>query len=240
MFASVDDIKGVRDTAKLLCRAVEIKPHPTVPFLCSHPYTQNTSFPVWESGSNAPARILELTNPKDYEEWEKMVFEKVDNMSIGGVFALTDKPYRLTLLKYIKEYLTRETFSELFGEAWVMTENPNGDVNCSLAELARWFKQADKRKLMDEKEFAVWEQLPEEFVVYRGVAVGRKPMGLSWTRNIETAKWFASRFDRNGKVGYVQKATIKKKFAYAYFNGRGEDEVVVDSAKIKEFIEIIE
>lgn len=234
-----DDVMGVRQTAKVLCRAVEISPHPKFPFLCQHPFTSTVVIPVWDNENKDVPRRLDLTNFENYAEWERKLFDRIDRADVGEIFALTDKPWRLTLLKYIKEYLSTETFSELFGEAWVISENPNGDANCSLALLTKWFRNADKKFLMDEEEYKVWEELPEEFVVYRGVGVGRKPLGLSWTCNLEKAEWFAHRYDFDGKVGYVQKATINKKYAYAYFKGRGEEEVVVDSAKIKDCIQII-
>ena len=110
------------------------------------------------------------------------------------------------------------------------------DVNCSIKEMTGWFKSANKQKLMDEEEYEYWNTLPEQFEVYRGVAPGRTELGLSWTRNLETAEWFASRWNEFGdKV--ILKATIQKQQALAYFNGRDEDEIVVDVFAIKKNIE---
>ena len=44
---------------------------------------------------------------------------------------------------------------------------------------------------MQEKDYEVYKSFPDTFNIYRGVAVGRNPKGLSWTQNLETAKWFA-------------------------------------------------
>ena len=65
-----------------------------------------------------------------------------------------------------------------------------------------------------------------------GVAVGRNPQGLSWTQNLETAKWFANRFNTDTKKGYVQVGIAKKEHVLAYFNTRGEDEIVYNSKKL--------
>jgi hypothetical protein len=43
------------------------------------------------------------------------------------------------------------------------------------------------------------------------------------------AKWFANRFDNNGDV---IKATINKKHVFAYIDGRGEKEIVLDYKKL--------
>lgn len=151
-----------------------------------------------------------------------------------------NKPYRLAFLKYIFPYLTKKTFSELFGEIWVESENPNDDINVSLRELVLWFRNADKKALMGEDDYKTWENLPETMELYRGVGVGRKQYGLSWTSNKEKAKWFAHRFDTVDDIGYVQKVIVPRKDMLAYFQSRGEEEVVVDTFKIKKNIEKIQ
>lgn len=76
--------------------------------------------------------------------------------------------------------------------------------------------------------YQVYTSMPDELRIYRGVAIGREPNGLSWTSNLETAKWFAHRFDRDDKTGYIETAIAKKEDVLAYFNTRGEDELVVN------------
>jgi hypothetical protein len=95
------------------------------------------------------------------------------------------------------------------------------------------FKKCDKKYLMTDEDYQVYEQLPETFTIYRGVAVGRNPKGLSWTQNLETAKWFAHRFDQKDKKGYIQIGTAKKENVLAYFNTRNEDEIVYNSRRLQ-------
>lgn len=76
--------------------------------------------------------------------------------------------------------------------------------------------------------------------IYRGVALGREPNGLSWTANLEKAKWFAHRFDRGDKQGYVETAIAKKTDILAYFNTRNEDELVVNTRQLNKKIKKIE
>ena len=80
----------------------------------------------------------------------------------------------------------------------------------------------------DEEEYEVYKSLPDKFTVYRGVAIGRNPNGLSWTKSKSKAEWFSHRFDKNNNIGYVQSAIADKQNVLAYFNSRDEDEIVVD------------
>ena len=69
-------------------------------------------------------------------------------------------------------------------------------------ELSDMFKRADKEFLMSEKEYKKWQDLPEKLTIYRGVTEynGKNIRALSWTTNYDTAKWFAGRYDKKGKV----------------------------------------
>lgn len=95
--------------------------------------------------------------------------------------------------------------------------------------------KAGKRTLMEDTDYAIYTNLPDEFTVYRGVGVGRNPKGLSWTRSYNKAVWFANRFNRDGKTGYVQGAVIKRDKVLAYFNTRNEDEIVANSKDLSNF-----
>jgi hypothetical protein len=86
---------------------------------------------------------------------------------------------------------------------------------------------------MSDGELNVFNNLPENLTIYRGVGVGRKKMGLSWTENCDKADWFAKRFNQNGKQGYLLKAEINKKGILAYFNSRNEDELIVNTMCLK-------
>lgn len=187
--------------------------------------------PIFESGIVFLKEygVIDITENKENLNIARIQVEERINKqgNIFGVYILIRKSYRLTFLKYIKEYLSTGDFSSLLADAWVSSENPNQDVNVSVGMAAHWFRQADKKILMDADDYKIYNELPEEFLLYRGVSIGRNPKGLSWTRNIETAKWFAHRFDTDKKQGYIQMATAYKKDVLAYFNSRGEDEIVI-------------
>jgi len=192
-----------------------------------HPFLASCIIPLKSGFVNA------LDDPKALEEYQKAVSDQIDKSDLTGIFMLMRKPYHLAFLKYCYQYLSEKDLAEYFAYAWVNSENPNQDVNCPISYLIRMFKKCDKKLLMTEEDYAIYESLPETFTIYRGVAVGRNPKGLSWTQNLETAKWFAHRFDRNEKQGYIQTGIAEKKHVLAYFNTRNEDEIVYNTPKLK-------
>lgn len=204
------------------------------------------SHPVFESGITMSRNgdMLNIYESKDdLQRAIKELFDISSNFKkVEDFFALIRKPYKLTFLMYCRDYLTNEDFSSLLGDIWVTVENGNQDVNVSVGTISRWFSSADKNFLMDEGERAYIESLPEEFEIYRGVGEGRNPKGLSWTRDLNLAKWFANRWNKNG---YVIKGKAKKRDVLAYFGNRagssdiGETEIVIQYSKVmdKEKIE---
>lgn len=174
-----------------------------------------------------------LDDEEALKRYRKCIEEEIDNSNLYRVYILIRKPYRLSFLKYCEPYLSEKDLAELFADAWVSSENPNQDANCPISYLVKMFKKCNKQYLMQEKDYKVYQSLPDTFTIYRGVAVNRNPKGLSWTQNLETAKWFAHRFDTNEKKGYIQTAIAKKENVLAYFNTRNEDEIVYNSKKLE-------
>lgn len=223
-------LNKIKETAKLFLRLPIQLDENLHPLLCIH-------HPFLSSGVTCiDGELVDLISaPEKFEEYCKGIEKVIDdeNTDLYHVYALLRAPYRLTFLKYCEPFLSSEDLAKLFADAWVSTENPNQDVNCSIRYLIKMFKRCDKKHLMTEEDYKVYEQLPETFTIYRGVAVDRNPKGISFTQNLSTAKWFAHRFDREDKKGYIQVATANKKNVLAYFNTRDEDEIVYDNTKLQ-------
>ena len=202
------------------------------PLVVQHPIFES-AFYTFFNGRNA--ETVNLLEDKESLYRVQQIYRRriLDANSATDVYVIIRKSYRLVFLKYTAPYLSKHDFSELLADAWVSSENPNDDVNVSIPTLIRWFKSTDKKALMVSDDYRIYQALPDSFLIYRGVAVGRNPKGLSWTRNLHTAEWFAKRFDDKQNKGYIQAATVNKKDVFAYFNTRGEDEIVADSSKLK-------
>lgn len=200
------------------------------PIIIQHPFFSSFAVMLRENGEMV--NITEEDGLEKARNSYKLSIRKVN--SVIDINHMVNKPYRLTFLKFSKEYLSKEDFSLLLRWNWIETENPNQDTNVSVATAAKWFREADKNILMKPEELQYYENLPETVRIYRGVSVGRNPKGLSWTDDLETARWFAHRFDMDGKSGYIQTACVPRSEILAYFSL--EKELV---ARIRQF-EILE
>lgn len=227
------DLTKIKNNVSLPFLYLDIEPT-NIPCCVFHPYLE-TSAVAMALDKNKPMDSHNmyiadiLTDKEAYVQWREMMAEKIQNATtLRELYIMVRKSYRLTFLKYAKKFMSLKDFSHYLADAWVSSENPSQDVNCSLSLLISWFQQADKKVLMETEDYQVYVSLPDELRIYRGVTLGREPHGLSWTANLETAKWFAHRFDRDDKTGYIETAIVKKEDVLAYFNTRGEDELVVN------------
>ena len=235
-FKKETDLEAVKAVA-LTFLHLPIEETEVSPILVQHPFYEN-GFMLLPNTGKLPAesvpKLLDLLHsPEDVKKANDIVLERINKAhSAFSVMLLLRPAYRLTFIKYAKDHMSREDFSTMLADAWTQTENPNRDPNVSLTMAARWFRAADPMYLMSEEEREVFASFEVGATVYRGVAVGRNPMGLSWTDNFEKASWFAHRFDRAGETGYVQTAQVPRNKMLAYFLRRGEYELVVDTKNL--------
>lgn len=220
------DLDNIKETSKLICLSVPIEPL-LGGIITSHPFTNTCNWYNSETGE-----WLDLTNKDGFNKWTKDLFEYIDEAeSVWEIYFMVNAPYKLTMIKYWKDDLCLEDFTKLFKDAWILSENPNDDINVPVDMLIQWFKKTDKRILMNNEELEVYNSLPDEFTIYRGVGRKSKRNGISWTRNKEIAEWFMSRWEDEG--GYMLMAIVKKENCLAYINARNEEEIIVDTRYIK-------
>jgi len=145
--------------------------------------------------------------------------------------ALVEKPYRLEAFLEIRARLTDAQYWKCLELVWTMSESLNPEIDTWI-ELFR-SQRRYRPLLMDRKERHAFESLPDELTVYRGYQDGEYDhlFGLSWTLSKPQAAWFAHRFDHNGKPT-VAKARCKRADVFCYLNGRQEQEIVVDPARL--------
>ena len=117
-------------------------------------------------------------------------------------------------------------------EAGIPESLDSGSVNKAI----KWFKEADKSILMDEGEIQIYHSIPDTITLYRGVSVGRKLYGLSWTNDKDVALWFKDRFDRTKTKGSLLMVEAKKENILASFGSRNEHEYVLDVNAAKDKI----
>lgn len=109
--------------------------------------------------------------------------------------------------------------------AWYMCEYPEKQVEpdmwCDLFDTVGYIVDGIPAK----RE----EDLPEFVTVYRG-CLPERVGGMSWTTELETAHWFASRWVNYGKGELpVYRASIPREYVLAKVGSRGEHEVIIDT-----------
>lgn len=145
----------------------------------------------------------------------------------GFIWLINNKQQLPFFFKETKQYVNKKDFSKFLGEMWTLIESPSHAPNVTNKQLVNYFKQADKEYVMNQEELNLYNSLPDEITIYRGVEKNKKnsAKALSWTLNKDKAKWFATRYEDKGTMFT---AKIKKEDVLAYFNSRKEEEVVID------------
>ena len=114
-------------------------------------------------------------------------------------------------------------------EVWISVENINNNVNVSQMETLKMLRKCNQKYLMGQENYEVYENLPDTFVVYRGLQENAREDGLSWTLSKDVAEWFASRFENDGEI--IEKTAYKTE-VIAYLNDRDEEEIILDIKKV--------
>lgn len=200
----------------------------TFGFIIHHPFFQNSVYAV---NTNDGLRVLNLTDREELSIARNEVKNLIDRtMTVADFLMLVTKPYLPAFFKFASGYMSEKDYSMFLAEMWITVEFPNYDKNISALQFVKLFKKANKKFLMTEEDLKYYDDLPETITVYRGVGHGANVHALSWTTDIEKAKWFSQRWSEDGAV---YSAEIDKKDILAYFSTRGESEVVVDFKKLK-------
>lgn len=171
-------------------------------------------------------------NDKEDEADARKYFEETIDRATGlyGITMMITKPYKLSFLRDIKPYLTKEEFAEEFKMAWIETEFPNRDPEISIDQFVAMWKSVGN-DAMSDSERKLLASLPQTVHIYRGISRGGSPRGISWTTSRSIAEWFANRFADDDCQVY--EADVDVKDVIAYLAERSEKEVIVDPSTLK-------
>lgn len=231
------NLNKIKDLSKVLFLAVPVTTT-EIPFIIQHPFASNNLYVSVKETQDNP-KIYDITKEDGYEIFKQETFEKIDMCKdLFEIIMLLNKSYYMTFFKIINRDLSEEDFSKLLCEFYTLQEWPNIDVNVSRKVLISYFKKANKKYLMTDDEYKKFEELKNNtsLTVYRGISHIGKPNGLSWTVDKNKAIWFAKRFSSNEANPKLCTMTIKNPNAIlAYFDGRGEKEVIIDTFLCKDW-----
>lgn len=160
--------------------------------------------------------------------------DKNDLDKFKYLIMMINKPYRIEVFTMFQHLLPDKDYNEILSFIWKSTEFPH-QINIII--LNKLFKKIRPELFMDKDDLKIYNDLPKTITIYRGLQGSKaKVRVLSWSLSYEKALWFTKRFDLNGKV---YKTQISKKDIYAYDNSMGEEEIIVNPFKLKNFEEII-
>ncbi len=194
--------------------------------------------PIFEYGDyfDEKGNHLSVLEPEGLEQMRQNTIKRIERCEDSiECMLIMRKAYYLTFLKFAINDLSKDDFSTLLEYAWTISEAPNNDVNVSQSDVLRWFKNANKEKLMNKEDYAKYLNFPDSITVYRGVGSKSREDGISWTIDKKTAIWFANRFSSKG---YVLQGVVEKDDILAFFNDRNESEIIVSPKKVKEKIKL--
>lgn len=222
------NMKKVREVAKQLLR-MEIIQDKEFSFIIHHPFF-NSPFASCMFDMDTEETTANITTKKGQISAVKSMEVQIDMMSTyQAFFIMINKPYLPLFFKLTKDYLSSEDYSKFLANMWIMVEFSNSDKDIPPSDFVEIFRRANKKHLMEASEIKVLKELPDKVTIYRGVKPNSSTKALSWSLNKETAQWFANRFEENGTV---YQAKIRKEDILAFFDGRKEQEVVVDFEKL--------
>lgn len=136
------------------------------------------------------------------------------------------RPYRLTRLADLFDsgLIDRDELRPLLEQFWRDTEFPRqfGAIPRRLFRAAGFLTDAPE----------LWKTMPDELIVYRGASRKPGPNAISWSLARGVGEFFARRFSTKRKPGQLWRADVHKRDVLAYFEGRGEAEIVVSPSVI--------
>lgn len=141
--------------------------------------------------------------------------------------SLHERPFRPERLLEVADHLSDEAYWSTLGSLWQDTENA---WQLEPVWEALWTAQQTVPSgcLMTEAEQTMLRSLPDVVKIYRGFNGEGAKDGLSWTLDLEKAKWFARRWLQGDEAGVVAVGNVERAYIRALFLGRNESEVVVD------------
>lgn len=141
--------------------------------------------------------------------------------------AITCSSYeRLPALLKLWGFMDESDWLTVLGQYWSCCDNIAEHVD-GLWDSPIGMRAYPIREMMDEDELAVYENLPDEIIVYRG-CYKRNKWGLSWTLEESVARKFPflTRYYKPEQQAILVKAIAKKSSVIAIKLDRNESELI--------------
>jgi hypothetical protein len=187
---------------------------------------------LWLDVYSLEWNFWESINQQELIEKRLKIFDRcIEVGEYEPLFSLMEK--KILIPKYIElfESIPVSQKYNCFRDLWTRSEYGFDQFKPSFLKKVFSYKEYSIER--NESMLILKEEIEdhETVIVYRGVTPYSTPYNkaISWTLDIDTAEWFASRFDSKGKV---MKAEIHINEIYDYLHERNEKEVFLNPKKL--------
>lgn len=146
---------------------------------------------------------------------------------------LHERPYRVNAFTRIAAQLTARTYWTSLAELWIDAENIAENEHLWTTLLQDSSRIRSRHLMMTVAERRHLAQQPALMRVYRGFNSDERQEGMSWSLDAEVARRFAMRFGGHGRPRLAT-GTVERSAVIAYLSGRGEHEIVVAPAAVRD------
>lgn len=185
-----------------------------------------SSFPTTDSrflpySLGEETRMLDIKKKNDMEEYLKIIFSRIDSIQIDYFISIfVTKRYRLYFYMLFIDSL--EHPEKTFLDCYTSSEY----VASELDVIKNIYKKIKSKKIMTSSDLSIYKNLPNEVCIFRGHNNNYNlNNSLSWTLDINVAKWFSERFLDKDTAIYTAK--VPKDKIWFFTNYRSEKEVVL-------------
>jgi len=190
-----------------------------------YPYIYWKDFIYIEFFGNLSLELVKMSMVKERLKYQQDKFEKLlSKNDYKRIFQLADK--RIVIPMYIETYnnIPDDQKYEVFIELYMRSEFgfEMFDSNFLDKVFATRFKSPEWKKRMDKLHKIIKPDENGYIMAYRGEGVAEDI--LSWTLDKKIAKFFANRFDNNGRVIYDK---VKVDYIMDYLTDRNESELLI-------------
>ena len=183
--------------------------------------------------------MLDLLDANDFRKYKKYMSDLFNQQNdVKFLMNFIDKRYKLFTFKYINRFLSEKDYSEILMDCWTMEEFPSRDKNVTIDEFVEFFEKMNIDYAMEEDERKVFDNLDEFVTIYRGTKSINEDeflYGLSWTLDVEQAKWFATRLDEIEGQSMLYKVVVPREEIFVYTNDREENEVIINPRNLYKY-----
>ena len=173
--------------------------------------------------------------PELVPQHEKHRAERLRAKDYEGYLYLFDGHKRFPALLKIEHLLPDKEYWKCLNLVW-------DNIEVSAPDQREWLRlftspRPQRQFLMSASERRAFAAMPDTLTIYRGYAKGKVRSGISWTLSKERARFFADYAigarrqllcGHQGGNPMIVASKCHKRDVLAYFNGRGEQEIVIN------------